>query len=43
MLDLLNRAKARVVGVIVNGVDLRLEYVNSYVSYGYTKGYGDIQ
>ncbi|SPE25611.1 putative Chain length determinant family protein [Acidobacteriia bacterium SbA2] len=41
-LDLLARAKAHVLGMIVNGVALEPEYVNSYVTYGYSKGYGDI-
>jgi capsular exopolysaccharide synthesis family protein len=41
-LDLLARAKARVLGVIVNGITLESEYTNSYVTYGYSKGYGDL-
>ena len=41
MLDLLTRVQARVVGVIVNGVDLRLDYASSYITYGYYKGYGE--
>lgn len=41
-LDLLSRAKARVLGVIVNGVVLEPEYANSYLAYGYGKGHGDI-
>lgn len=41
-IDLLARAKARVLGVIVNGVALESEYKNSYVTYGYSNGYGDL-
>jgi capsular exopolysaccharide synthesis family protein len=39
--DLLARAKVRVLGVIVNGVALEAEYKNSYVAYGYTNGNGE--
>jgi len=41
-LDLLSRAKARVLGVIVNGVALEAEYANSYVAYGYCKREGEL-
>ena len=41
-IDLLARAKAYVLGVIVNGVETEREYRNSYVTYGYGKGYGDL-
>ncbi|HXZ33152.1 MAG TPA: polysaccharide biosynthesis tyrosine autokinase [Terriglobales bacterium] len=40
-LDMLSRAKAHVLGLIVNGAVLESEYTNSYVTYGYSKGYGD--
>jgi capsular exopolysaccharide synthesis family protein len=40
--DLLSRSKARVLGVIVNGIALESEYTNSYVTYGYSKSYGDL-
>jgi capsular exopolysaccharide synthesis family protein len=40
-IDLLARAKVRVLGVIVNGVVLEAEYKNSYVAYGYGNGYGE--
>jgi len=39
-LDLLSRAKAHVLGMIVNGVALEAEYVNSYVTYGYNNSFG---
>jgi len=41
-LDLLDRSKARVLGVIVNGIALESEYTNSYVTYGYSNSYGDL-
>ena len=41
-LDLLSRSKAHVLGVILNGVVLESEYANSYVTYGYSNNYGDI-
>lgn len=41
-LDLLSRVKAHVLGVIVNGIALESEYTKSYVTYGYLKGYGDL-
>jgi polysaccharide biosynthesis transport protein len=41
-LDLLSRSKARVLGVIVNGIALESEYANSYITYGYRKSYGDL-
>jgi polysaccharide biosynthesis transport protein len=41
-LDLLSRSKARVLGVIVNGIILEAEYKNSYVTYGYTQRDGDL-
>jgi len=41
-LDLLARSKARILGVIVNGIALEAEYTNSYVTYGYNKSYGDL-
>jgi polysaccharide biosynthesis transport protein len=41
-LDLLSRAKAHVLGMIVNGVALEPEYVNSYVTYGYNRSFGDM-
>ena len=41
-LDLLSRSKARVLGVIINGIVLEAEYKNSYVTYGYSKSYGDL-
>jgi polysaccharide biosynthesis transport protein len=41
-IDLLVRAKAYVLGVIVNGVALESEYKNSYVTYGYAKGHDDL-
>jgi capsular exopolysaccharide synthesis family protein len=40
-LDLLSRAKANVLGVIVNGAVLESEFTNSYVTYGYSKSHGD--
>jgi len=40
-LDMLARAKAHVLGMIVNGVALEAEYVNSYVTYGYTNNFGN--
>jgi capsular exopolysaccharide synthesis family protein len=41
-LDVLSRSKARVLGVIVNGIALEAEYANSYVTYGYSKNTGDL-
>jgi Mrp family chromosome partitioning ATPase len=41
-IDLLVRAKAYVLGVIVNGVALEAEYKNSYVTYGYDKRHDDL-
>jgi succinoglycan biosynthesis transport protein ExoP len=41
-LDLLSRAKAHVLGMIVNGVALEPEYVNSYVTYGYNRSFSDV-
>ena len=41
-LDVLARSKARVLGVIVNGIALEPQYANSYVTYGYCKETGDL-
>jgi capsular exopolysaccharide synthesis family protein len=41
-LEILSRAKAHVLGVIVNGVVLESEYTHSYAAYGYSKSFGDI-
>jgi polysaccharide biosynthesis transport protein len=41
-LDVLARSKARVLGVIVNGIALESEYANSYLTYGYSKNTGDL-
>jgi len=42
MLALLSRAKASVLGVIVNGAVLQPEYAKPYITYGINKSYGDI-
>ena len=41
-LEVLYRAKAHVLGVIVNGVVLDSEYAHSYATYGYSKSNGDL-